>query len=126
MSKTDDENGELGARDRPKRAVLPPVSPAMLRWFGWYSRRYMRRHFHGFRVGLEDRPTIDACRPLVIFLNLSSWWDPLTVLLVTHHLFPERRFYPPIDAKALEKYGILKRIGLFGVEQGTLRGARQF
>jgi 1-acyl-sn-glycerol-3-phosphate acyltransferase len=98
----------------------------MLRWFVWYSRRYLRRHFHGFRVGLEDRPTIDPSRPLVIFLNHTSWWDPLTVLLITQHFFPERRFYAPIDAAALEKYGILRRIGLFGVEQGTLRGARQF
>ena len=31
-----------------------------------------------------------------------------------------------MDAAALERYGILKRVGVFGVEMKTARGAAQF
>ena len=34
--------------------------------------------------------------------------------------------YAPIDAAALERYPILKRVGLFPVEMATARGAAQF
>jgi 1-acyl-sn-glycerol-3-phosphate acyltransferase len=65
-------------------------------------------------------------KPLILYLNHPSWWDPLTLLLVTQHLWPDRRFAAPMDAAALARYRVLERIGLFPVEQGTRRGARQF
>lgn len=41
-------------------------------------------------------------------------------------LWPGRKDYGPIEAAALKKYQFLGRIGLFGVEAGTPRGALQF
>jgi len=42
------------------------------------------------------------------------------------HRFPERRAFTPMDAAALERYGILRRVGFFPVEQRSVRGTVQF
>jgi len=47
-------------------------------------------------------------------------------VLLAANLMPKRRHYAPMDAAALERYGILKRIGIFPVELKTARGAVQF
>ena len=123
------EYGERRTRRRLTKAPkgeLPAVSPMVIRWFTAYSRRYLRRHFHSLRLSLIDLPATDPGKPLVIYLNHASWWDPLVVLLLTQELFPKRTFYAPMDARALERYGFFKRIGCFGVELATLRGAKQF
>ncbi|MHA3769907.1 lysophospholipid acyltransferase family protein [Verrucomicrobiota bacterium sgz303538] len=123
---------EHGERRRLRRfagqqaAQLQAVSPLVIHWFARYSRRYLRKHFHALRLSLLDVPADDPGRPLVIYLNHASWWDPLVILLLTKELFPKRTFFAPMDARALERYGLFKRIGCFGVEQGTLRGAKQF
>jgi 1-acyl-sn-glycerol-3-phosphate acyltransferase len=64
--------------------------------------------------------------PVIAFLNHPSWWDPLLGFVLAFHLFPDRVSYAPIDATALDRYRFLGRLGLFGVEQGTARGARSF
>jgi len=63
--------------------------------------------------------------PLIVVLNHPSWWDPLIGLLLTG-LFPERTHYGPMDAKALARYRLFNRLGFYGVEQGTARGAIAF
>ena len=99
----------------------------MLRWFMAYSRRYVRRHFHALRLGREMLPTdISPDEPLIVFMNHPSWWDPLVALILFEKLLPKRTFYGPIDGRALQRYGILRRLGFFGVELGTALGARQF
>jgi len=45
---------------------------------------------------------------------------------LAQQLFPDRRHYGPMDAAALGKYGFFERLGFFGVEPGTARGARRF
>lgn len=104
----------------------PRISPWLLRAFTGYSRRYLRRHFHGMRV--LSRPDISSCegRPLVIYTNHSSWWDPLVGLILKDRFFPHRPLYSPIDSEALKKYGLFRRLGFFGVERGTRRGAAAF
>ncbi len=105
---------------------LPVASPMMLKWFSWYSRRYLRRHFHSLRVSRAGLPPPDSEAPLVIFSNHASWWDPLLWLALKAEFFPARRAFSPIDATALKRYKILGRLGFFGVEQKTGRGAIQF
>jgi len=46
--------------------------------------------------------------------------------LLAEQLLPGRRHYAPMDAAALEKYPILRRLGIFPVEMTTARGAAQF
>jgi hypothetical protein len=62
---------------------------------------------------------------VVITLNHPSWWDPL-VCAVLAGLFPGRCHYAPIEAAALRRYRFFERLGFFGVEPGTVRGARSF
>ncbi|HSP44780.1 MAG TPA: lysophospholipid acyltransferase family protein [Chthoniobacterales bacterium] len=105
---------------------LPVASPILLAWFTWYSRRYLRRHFHSLRVSRAGLPPRDSNAPLVIFVNHASWWDPLLWIVLKAEFFPARRAFAPIDSMALARYKILSRLGFFGVEQKTGRGAIQF
>ena len=105
---------------------LPKISRPMLAWFAWYSRRYVRRHFNSIRVAGNLSSLDTLRRPLVIYSNHASWWDPLVGLLCARELFPARRLFAPMDASALQRYGFFKRLGAFGVEQETRRGGVQF
>lgn len=106
----------------------PEVSPLLLSMFGMYCERYLARHFHAVRLSKAQRPDPVAIRgkPLVVYFNHPSWWDPLICMRLAQQLFPERRHYGPIDSNALGKYGFFERLGFFGVEPGTARGARRF
>ena len=115
--------GGASASGRPEPS-LPRISPLLLRWFQWYSRGYIRRHFHAVRMG--GRIPALGGRPLVGFVNHASWWDAMLLFLLGEQVAPGRRAYAPIDAEALERYAMFKRMGLFGVEQNTARGAVQF
>ncbi len=46
--------------------------------------------------------------------------------LLSRYLQPEVNQYAPMDARAFARYGFLRKIGLFPVEQKTPRGAAQF
>jgi len=109
---------------------LPPFSHAVNRWFMWYVRRYLRRHFHAVRLlrgpaGEPGHPDVGD-EPIVIFTNHPGWWDPLVFLFVGASLYPGRMSYGPIDAAALGKYRFLERIGFIGIEPGTWRGSARF
>jgi 1-acyl-sn-glycerol-3-phosphate acyltransferase len=96
-----------------------------VRLFARYVRRYLARNFHTVRLARAGRPFVPDGGPLVVVLNHPSWWDPL-VGLVLADLFPRYQHYAPIDAAGLAKYRFLERLGLFGVEVGTSRGALAF
>ena len=97
----------------------------LLRWFTWYSRRYARRHFHSVRVSRSGLPPASKL-PLVIYSNHASWWDALVCLVLKEEFFRGRTAFAPIDAAMLERYKMFRRLGFFGVEQHTRRGAIQF
>jgi 1-acyl-sn-glycerol-3-phosphate acyltransferase len=104
----------------------PRVSAAVMRTFVAYFRRYVRRNFHALRILKGGRPPRDSARPLVIYLNHASWWDPLVCLLLSRQFFPDRRSFAPIDAAMLQRYGFFKHLGFFGIEPQTPGGARTF
>ena len=106
--------------------ALPHVSAAVMKGFAAYSRRYMRRNFHAFRILKSGRPPHDSARPIVIYLNHAAWWDPLVCLLLSREFFPDRTSFAPIDAAMLERYGFFRHLGFFGIEPQTQRGARTF
>lgn len=111
----------------PENVALPPRSPALIRWFLWYVRRYqVRPFFTAVRLAEGGHPReLPADRAVVVVLNHASWWDPLLCMLA-QELLPGRRHYAPIDARMLENYGIFRKLGFFGIEPGTSRGAVQF
>jgi 1-acyl-sn-glycerol-3-phosphate acyltransferase len=107
-----------------KSLQLPTVSRPLYRAFSWYGRRYLRRHFHAVRLS-GSPPRIDA-QPLLIYLNHPSWWDPMVCILLANTMFPDRTHVAPIDAAALGRYRFFERLGFFGIEPGTSRGAAMF
>lgn len=107
----------------------PVVSPWVRYWFRRYARGYVRKHFHALRIaplpeGFPGDPT--APEPLIVFMNHASWWDPLTALLLAERYWPHRPVYAPMDAAALRLYPFFRRLGVFGVELGSLAGALAF
>ena len=78
------------------------------------------------RVSRTGLPRGVAGKPLIVYSNHPSWWDPAVYILLCDMLFPNRAGYGPMDAAALGKYGVLERMGVFGVELDNPRGAATF
>ena len=108
---------------------LDPVqarSPWLCRFFGRIMRRQMRRNFHALRIAKPGAPRLPAGRPVVVYTNHPSWWDPALFMVLATTFFSGRPGYGPIEAAALEKYRFMRRIGVFGIEPETRRGAATF
>lgn len=103
---------------------LPQRSELLCRWFAWWVRGYLGKHFHTVRLSRATQPNVPTDAPLVIVLNHPSWWDPL-IGAVLAGLFPGRTHYAPMDARMLERYRMFKKLGFYGVEQGP-HGAASF
>ncbi len=104
---------------------VPAISEYTLRFFRHIVRRYFRRHFRA--VMAQGVETLQEHKgPLIVFGNHSSWWDPMLIVLLGDLLLPHRKHYAPIDARALERYPILRKLGIFPVEMASPRGAAQF
>ncbi|MEP6821439.1 MAG: lysophospholipid acyltransferase family protein [Chthoniobacterales bacterium] len=73
----------------------------------------------------DGLPPRDPARPVVIFLNHASWWDPLACLILARQLFPERTSFAPIEDSMLQRYKFFRHLGFFGVEP-SVRGALKF
>ena len=104
----------------------PHISKPVLGFFRHIVRGYFRRHFSGVRLSRGSLPACFGDERLIVYGNHSSWWDPMVLVLLAAKLMPARRHYAPMDAAALARYGIFKRIGVFGVEMNSPRGAAQF
>jgi 1-acyl-sn-glycerol-3-phosphate acyltransferase len=94
--------------------ALPRRSAVFYRWFTWWVRGYLARHFHAVRLARGTWPTVDPDVPLVVVLNHPSWWDPLVGSVLAGR-FPERVHYAPIDAAALARYSLFTRLGFTSV-----------
>ena len=98
----------------------------MFRLFGLYLRWYLGRHFHALRISRTGLPRDLAGKPLIVYSNHPSWWDPAVYILLCDMLFRGRAGYGPMDTSALGKYGVLERMGVFGVDLDNPRGAATF
>jgi len=107
-------------------ADMPRISRGVLRVFSAYSRRLLHRRFHSFRILKSGIPVLDSSRPVVIFLNHPSWWDPLICLELAEKLFAERRSFGPIEAAMFKRYRFFRFLGFFGVDGGSVSGTREF
>jgi len=107
---------------------LPRISPGRLRAFAAYARWYLRRQVHAVRLDLEGfRPDLrPGWHPQVVFLNHAAWHDPLVCLLLAGAIFPGTTGYAPMEEAALRRYAFFRRLGFFGVEGRTARGAAVF
>ncbi len=109
-----------------ERSILDRRSPQLFRLFALYLRWYLSRQFHAVRISRTGLPRGVAGRKLIVYSNHPSWWDPAVYILLCDMLFRGRSGYGPMDAAALGKYGVLERMGVFGVELDNPRGAAIF
>jgi len=99
--------------------------PAVARFFGGVMARQMASSFRAVRLAKPGLPDLPPGRPVIIYTNHPSWWDPAFLMVVHARLLPDREGYAPIEAAMLERYGFFRRIGLFGIEEGRA-GALRF
>ena len=106
----------------------PHISRPLLGFFRRIVRGYFGRSFRAVRVSGAERFVAAGAGggPLIVYANHGSWWDPMVQVLLAGELMAGRQHFAPMDAAALERYGIFKRLGVFGVEMQTLRGAANF
>ena len=117
--------GPANVGRRAELSNLPAISRPLLNWFTWYSKRYLRQHFHTLRLSRGQTPPTDLPCPLVFYANHPSWWDPLVAIALRDRFFPEHRAFAPIDAAALQKYKFFAKLGFFPIARDR-RGALQF
>jgi 1-acyl-sn-glycerol-3-phosphate acyltransferase len=125
----DDEGAPDPDPDPPQReGVARGLSPLRVSLYSREGERQVARHFNALRLSKSQRPDSATLRgkPLIIYLNHPSWWDPLICLQLAKELFPGRRHYGPIDAGTASRYELFARMGFFEVEVGSARGARRF
>lgn len=108
-------------------ATLPRRWLWLFRLFRWYSRRYVRKHFHAVRLSRSGRPFPPAVgdEPLLVVLNHPAWWDPMICMVLSRRI-ADRDQFAAIDAAAVKQYAFFKKLGFIGVDTKTLRGAAGF
>jgi 1-acyl-sn-glycerol-3-phosphate acyltransferase len=112
---------------RTRAAAQDPVTlrhPQMTRFFAAVMGRQMAASFRAVRLARPGLPELPPDRPLVVYSNHPSWWDPAFVIVLHSRLFPGLEGYGPMEAAMLERYGFFRRIGIFGVDEGRAGAAR--
>ncbi len=120
------ETGTGTRANEPAAEVLAAFSPRVFRVFIAYLEGYFARNFDAVRILKPGLSNLPADRPVIFITNHCAWWDPIMLLLLSSRCTPGRRGFGPMDAEALKKYGFMKRIGIFGVERDSQRGAARF
>ena len=116
----------------PKQGKAPPEDPVgrydprRMAFFHFMFSRFFGKHMRAARVAQWGLPRDYGDRPLVVFANHPGWWDGVAFMLLSVGLFPKRRMFTPMDKASLDKYAFMRRLGVFGIENGTPRGAVAF
>jgi 1-acyl-sn-glycerol-3-phosphate acyltransferase len=105
---------------------LPKRSRTLLFLFRLYLHWFFWRRFEGVRVLASAEPAAFAGRPIVVYCNHPSWWDPALLLLTIPKFFPQHRGFGPMDAASLRRYKVLRSMGVFGIEMDDPKAAGQF
>lgn len=108
--------------------IAPPVPTWLQVGFHRFLRPYLRRHFHCVGMHRASYCPSDLLhgKPVIVYGNHPSWWDPLIAHYLNAELFAPRQFYAPIDAAALQQYRVLEKLGFFGVDMQSASGAAAF
>jgi 1-acyl-sn-glycerol-3-phosphate acyltransferase len=86
----------------------------------------VRKSFHALLLDDSSLGHVPDDRPIVVFANHPGWWDPIAAMLLRKVCFANRVLYAPIDSLALENYGVLRKMGFYGLDLDSQRGAAQF
>jgi 1-acyl-sn-glycerol-3-phosphate acyltransferase len=98
----------------------------MHRFMVAYFRRFFAKHMNALRLAEWGAPALPPRGPVVVYSNHPAWWDAAVYILAADRLLPDYESYAPIDAAMLQRYGVFGRIGAFGVDLETARGAADF
>jgi 1-acyl-sn-glycerol-3-phosphate acyltransferase len=102
-------------------------SPARFGFFRVIFSRFAAKNLRAIRLAAWGGPQPgEAGTPLVVYANHPSWWDGVAFMILSTELLPGRRMFIPMEAEALSRYGFMRRLGVFGVEAGSARGAIGF
>lgn len=103
-------------------------TPWFYHGFARYVARLFRARFHAVRIapgGIELLHGLDGVdTPVMVLLNHCSWWDPLLCVLLGSKLCKTRSGFGPMDAAMLKKFGLFKKLGLFGVDPDDPRALK--
>jgi 1-acyl-sn-glycerol-3-phosphate acyltransferase len=92
-----------------------------------YFRRYLVRHMNAWRIARSGEFRLPAgAGPIVVYANHPSWWDAAIVVVAAAEFLPAHASFAPLDEAMLGKYGVFGRIGAFGVDIESPRGAAAF
>jgi 1-acyl-sn-glycerol-3-phosphate acyltransferase len=112
-----------------RQAGLSPVerrSAPLHRFMVSIFRRYFTRHMNALRIAAWGVPQGSWRGPVIVYSNHPSWWDAAVYILAADRFFPTYESYAPIDAEMLRQYGVFGRIGAFGIDLRSVRGAADF
>lgn len=98
----------------------------MMKYFESWLRGYFAKNFDAVRLCRGGEPPADTPGPVLVYSNHPSWWDPIHFILLARLAMPGRRMFGPFDAEALKQYGFFTRIGAFGIDLDSRRGAADF
>ena len=106
--------------------VVERYSPRMAKYFESWLRGYFAKNFDAVRLCRDGELPEDRGGPVLVYTNHPSWWDPIHFLLLAPLAMPGRCMFGPFDAEALKKYRFFERIGGFGIDTKSRRGAADF
>ena len=115
-----------GPAGRHQPDPLAERSPLLFWLFGWYLRWFFWRNFNAVRVTLAGLPQLPPGRPVILFTNHPSWWDPALFILLATTRMRGRIGFGPMEQAALGRYGLLRKMGVFGIALDHPRGAARF
>jgi 1-acyl-sn-glycerol-3-phosphate acyltransferase len=113
--------------ERAAASVTSRRSPLAWRLTVPWFERFFRQHLNALRVARWGEPQLQpGGGPLVIYSNHPAWWDAALYILLAGKLLPGFESFAPIDAAMLTRYRFFGRIGAFGIDPGSRRGAVAF
>lgn len=121
-----DATGRRAEAERRARAALSVRSRWHFDLFAWIFARALRSDFHAVRLARANPVPPPPSGRLVIYTSHPSWWDACLYVTVLKRFFPNHIMRAPIDATMIAKYPFMAKIGAFGVDLGSKRGALDF
>lgn len=89
--------------------------------------RFFKRHMNALRMPTwGSPPPLGPDQTVVIYSNHPGWWDAAVYVVAADRLLPGFDHYAPIDARMLAKYAVFRRMGAFGLDLDSPRGAAAF
>ena len=105
-------------------------SELLFRLFAFYLRWKVGNAFHAVRLSGVDPAAAPGAfppdRPVVLFSNHPSWWDPAIYMLLADLRFRGRPGFGPMDLESLGRYGFFRKLGIFGIDRSGAGGAKRF